>query len=281
MGRNQFVAYTDALGVKQREEEEIATDLRAALADGGVEVWYQPKVALEDGRVVGAEALVRWNNRGRQIPPDLFLDVATERGFMPDLSDVIFAQVGRDLADWQARGLGQLKVSVNIHPVDLKTPQRLISRVKALEKAALGRERIVLEITEGCFVGRGSDEAAILIDTLAEMGFELSLDDFGTGHAALAHLKRLPVCELKIDRSFVAGLGMSRHDSAIVAAMIELARGVDLGVVAEGVETEAQRQALLKMGVQTAQGFLWAGALPEATFFDYCLAQNSSAMDQA
>ncbi len=275
-GRNRFVAFSDDLAELLREEERIATELRAALAAGEVEVWYQPKIALDTGRAVGAEALVRWSSGGQQMSPEVFLEVATERGFMPELSDHIFERVGRDMVDWMGRGGELLPVSVNIHPVDLKTPERLMRRVEALASQVSGRERILLEITEGCFVGRGSDAAAVLIDTLSEVGFSLSLDDFGTGHAALAHLKRLPVSELKIDRSFVAGLGVSRHDSAIVAAMVELAKGLDLRIVAEGVETEAQRRALLELGVQVGQGYLWSQAIPSDRFYDLCLARGAA-----
>ena len=242
---------------------------------GALDVFYQPKVALSDGRVVGAEALARWRDESIAASPERFLEIAAERGLMPDLADYVFATVARDVGDWQVRGGASVTVALNIHAVDLKSSQRLLDRVERLADTGLKKSDFLLEITEGCIVGRGADAASILIDTLSDMGFKLSLDDFGTGHAALAHLKRLPVSEVKIDRSFVAGVETSRHDRAIIAAITALGRGLNLNVVAEGVETDAQRAKLLEMGVETGQGYLWSEALPADAFFELCQSRSA------
>jgi len=249
------------------EEEKIAADLRFALEHDHIKVHYQPKISLADGQILGAEALVRWNHPTLgEIPPERFLEVAAERGLMPDLGDRITDIVAGDIAQWRKVGISPGPVAINIHAVDLKSPQNLIERLDGLSRHGVSRSDVVLEITEGCFVGRGTDHASMLIDTLHELGFELSLDDFGTGHAALSHLKSLPVSEVKIDRSFVMGLGVNRHDSAIVTAIVALAQGLGLRIVAEGVETEEHRKRLLEMGVVIGQGYLWSHALGADAF---------------
>ncbi len=277
-GRANCVLFSPDLARVVDEEEQIAADLRIALARDDLRVHYQPKVCLSDGRVIGAEALVRWQHPIMgDLPPDRFLEVSAERGLMPEVGTYIVEAVGRDIARWKEIGLAFGSVAVNVHPVDLKTPHMLVERLARLGDVGVEKSDVVLEITEGCFAGRGTDHAAMLIDMLRDTGFQLSLDDFGTGHASLSHLRNLPVQEVKIDRSFVEGLDQSRHDLAIVSAIVALGQGLGLRIVAEGIENEAQLARLVEIGVTVGQGFLWAPALPAEAFEELVIGWDAKA----
>lgn len=269
-GRGNCIMFSPDLAQVVEKEEQIAADVRVALENLELEVYYQPKVRLENGAIVGAEALVRWHHPTQgMLAPDQFLEISAERGLMPEISQHILDVVGYDILRWKAEGLAFGAVAVNVHPVDLKTPQLLVERLARLDKIGVDKSDIVLEITEGCFAGRGTEHAMMLIDMLRETGFELSLDDFGTGYASLSHLKSLPVQEVKIDRSFIMGLGQSRHDQAIVSAIVALGQGLGLRIVAEGIEKEAHIKQLAGIGVTIGQGYFWSPALPARAFAEF------------
>lgn len=277
-GRGRYVAFDPTLQAGILHESRIADALRKAIEAGSIEVHYQPKIRLADGLPDGAEALVRWAHPEMgPVRADLFLEVAAERGMIPDLSDVIFERVARDIATWRAGGLAVGRVSVNLHPVDLKTSDRLMKRIERWRADGIGPGDVVLEITEGCYIGRGADHAVMLIDGLKERGFELSLDDFGTGHAALTHLASVPVREVKIDRSFVRSLCTSPQGEAIVSAIVTLAKGFGLRVVGEGIESRDQYQKLLEMGVEAGQGYFWAPAMPADQFAAFHVLREAGA----
>lgn len=266
-GRGQCVLFNEQLRRRVIESDRIEAGLRAALEGGQLYVQYQPKIALSDGRLLGAEALVRWRRPdGSVVAPDSFLPIAAERGLLPNLSRRIAETVAADLLGWRGAGLVPGKIALNIHPDDVKSPELLLETIAMFEAAGIDGRDLLLEITEGCFVRRGTDMTISLLDSLADRGYELSLDDFGTGHAALADLKKVPVAELKIDRSFIAGLCFRRADRAIVAAIAEIARGMGIRSVAEGVEDAAQRAMLVDLGIDVGQGFLWSSPLDAADF---------------
>lgn len=266
-GRGQCVLFNEQLRRRVIESDRIEAGLRAALEGGQLYVQYQPKIALSDGRLLGAEALVRWRRPdGSVVAPDRFLPIAAERGLLPNLSRRIAETVAADLLGWRGAGLVPGKIALNIHPDDVKSPELLLETIAMFEAAGIDGRDLLLEITEGCFVRRGTDMTISLLDSLADRGYELSLDDFGTGHAALADLKKVPVAELKIDRSFIAGLCFRRADRAIVAAIAEIARGMGIRSVAEGVEDAAQRAMLVDLGIDVGQGFLWSSPLDAADF---------------
>jgi diguanylate cyclase len=258
-GRGRCGIFDAALAGRLGEADWIEKNLRAALAEGAIRVHYLPKISLATGEMVGVEALVRWSHAERgPLAPDLFLPVAAERGLLPELTAHLFDTIASDAIGWREAGVLVGHVAINIHPVDLKSPDILMQNVRSLIRRGLVTREVVLEITEGCLVGRGTESAAVVLDALADLGFQLSLDDFGTGHASLSHLRSLPVHEIKIDRSFIRGLGSERHDGAIVAAVIEIARGMGLRSVAEGVETPDQLARLQALGADLGQGFLWS-----------------------
>lgn len=266
-GRGQCVLFNEQLRRRVVESDRIEAGLRAALEGEQLYVQYQPKIALSDGRLLGAEALVRWRRPdGSVVAPGRFLPIAAERGLLPNLSRRIAETVAVDLLGWRGAGLAPGKIALNIHPDDVKSPELLLETIAMFEAAGIDGRDLLLEITEGCFVRRGTDMTISLLDSLADRGYELSLDDFGTGHAALADLKKVPVAELKIDRSFIAGLCFRRADRAIVAAIAEIARGMGIRSVAEGVEDAAQRAMLVDLGVDVGQGFLWSSPLDAADF---------------
>jgi diguanylate cyclase (GGDEF)-like protein len=239
--------------------------MRQALASGRFRLQYQPQVDLRSGRVVGAEALTRWRDPGLgEVPPSRFIPVAEDSGFIVALGDWVLTQAVRQGANWLARGL-QLPIAVNVSALQFQQPQ-FVERVAAvLAASALPPHLLELELTESILV-RDAEEALQRLQSLARIGVRLSIDDFGTGYSSLAYLKRFPIGKVKIDRSFVQGLPADDSDSAIVLAILQMAGALGLKVIAEGVETEGQRQFLLDSGCDEFQGFLYAPALDGLSF---------------
>ncbi|PTV97518.1 diguanylate cyclase (GGDEF)-like protein [Rhodobacter aestuarii] len=274
-GRGQCVKFDDHLRQQVITNDRIEAGLRDALKDNLLYVQYQPKISLRDGRPMGAEALVRWTlPDGQKVSPEFFLSIAAERGLLPSLSRHIAEAVADHILGWRAEGLNPGKIALNIHPDDIKSPELLMETIQMFESKGITGDDLLLEITEGCLIGRGTDMVSRLLDALADRGYDLSLDDFGTGHAALAHLKKIPVAEIKIDRSFVSGLEVRRDDRAIVAAITEIARGMGIRSVAEGVETQAQCDMLKALGVEVGQGYLWSRPISAESFAAYLAEQQ-------
>jgi diguanylate cyclase len=262
LGRGRFVLFNESLSDQLEQENWIEKELRRAIALRQITVRYQPKVDIRTGCVLGAEALVRWDHPARgPISPVQFLPVAAERGLLGHVSRLILDRVADDILAWREAGVILSKVAVNLHALDLRNPPELLGNLKAVADRGVRPGQIILEVTEGCFVGRGTESAPVVLDALDDLGYELSLDDFGTGYASLSHLSTLPVREIKIDRAFVTGLEKRKPDHAIVAATVEISRVLGLRLVAEGIETADQADTLLKLGVEIGQGYLWSGAV--------------------
>lgn len=266
-GRGCFVLFDDVIQMELDRRNWIEAELRLALDQRGIDMAYQPKVDLASGRIVGAEALVRWSHaEAGEIAPDEFLSVAAERGLITRMTRCIVMRVAEDLSGWRRAGLDVGKVAMNLHPLDLKSPADLMGCLDLFASEYVRPEDLILEITEGSIVGRGTDSTPLLLDSLTERGFELSLDDFGTGYASLSHLLKMPVREIKVDRSFIRGLMRSQADRAIISAAVEIARLMQLRIVAEGVESMEQAIALRALGISEAQGYYWSGPLDAAEF---------------
>ncbi|MDH6116257.1 bifunctional diguanylate cyclase/phosphodiesterase [Kitasatospora sp. GAS204B] len=235
-------------------------DLRRALETGEVQLHYQPKVAF-DGRVVGLEALLRWERPGRgRVSPDEFVGLAESSGLMPRLTDYVLEAAIGQLATWRAQGL-QVQVAVNVSPRDVLNPGFAQRVADHLSRNQVPAQALQLEITERLLL----DDSRRAADTLAELrryGVGMSLDDFGTGHSSLVRLRSLPVGELKIDRSFVSRMVADDHDAAVVRCSVELAHSLGLTVVAEGVEDDETWERLHGLGVDAVQGWLVSAALP-------------------
>ncbi|MCW2607897.1 MAG: hypothetical protein JWO60_2590, partial [Frankiales bacterium] len=234
-------------------------DLARGLAAGELRLHLQPVVQI-DGPVVGAEALVRWQHPERGLlPPSEFIPLAESSGLVVELGEWVLREACAHAARWQAAGL-DYEVGVNLSPHQL-AGGRIVDVVRdVLATTGATPERLVLEVTESALMD--DPDAADVLQVLRDLGVRLALDDFGTGYSSLTYLKRFPVDAIKVDRSFVSGLGRDADDEAIVASVVSLARAIGKSVVAEGVETVTQLDVLRSLGVDRAQGFLWSPGLP-------------------
>ncbi|MFC8275087.1 putative bifunctional diguanylate cyclase/phosphodiesterase [Streptomyces sp. NPDC057271] len=247
-------------------------DLRRALDAGDVELHYQPKVRF-DGQVAGLEALVRWVHpeRGR-VPPDEFIAIAESSGLMPHLTEYVLETALAQVARWRAQGLN-VPVAVNVSPRDVHTPGFAGAVAARLARHGVPAGALQLEITEHVLL-EDPQRAADTMAGLTGHGVKMSLDDFGTGYSSLVHLRRLPVSELKIDRSFVARLAVDAEDAEIVRCTLDLAHSLGLLVVAEGVEDDETWERLRDLGCDAVQGWLVAAAMPPGETTAWLLARG-------
>ncbi|MDD3354553.1 EAL domain-containing protein [Zoogloea sp.] len=255
-GRNDFRFFTQAMNSRAYSRLMLENALRRALERQELELDYQPQWAMPMQRLVGVEALVRWRHpeRGR-IAPNEFIPIAEESGLIHAIGDWVLEEACRQQALWQAAGLPPLTIAVNVSALQLRRAD-FVARVRqAFERQGVTPTSFELELTESALMQPGP-EMEDTFATLRAMGLGLSLDDFGTGYSSLSHLKRLPITRLKIDRSFVEDLPGDIEDAAIAAATLSMARDLGLEVVAEGVETEAQRDFLLARQCPMMQGYL-------------------------
>ncbi|NMG31623.1 EAL domain-containing protein [Aromatoleum evansii] len=240
--------------------------LRRAIERDEFILHYQPQVELDSGRIVGAEALVRWRTaEGEIVSPAEFIPVAEESGLIEAIGRHVLNQAVCEASTWEAAGLPPLSVAVNLSARQFA--DRGLARIVGDELQAVGLDagRLNLEITESMVMG-DAERAVATLHQFKDMGVTLSLDDFGTGYSSLAYLKRFPIDHLKIDRSFVHDVTSNRDDASIIAAIIAMARSMNLQVIAEGVETEAQLRYLRHLRCDALQGFLFSRPLPAADF---------------
>ncbi len=253
---------SDPVPIGQPFDPAEVTRLAEAITAGELTVHYQPEIDLESGLALGAEALVRWNHpdRGLVVAGD-FVELAEASGLIRDIGRMVMRQACADFGNWARRFGGTvLTLRVNLSAEQLGDDGLVDVVGQALVDADLDSSGLCVEVTETALM---SDPSALdVLDELRRTGVEVAVDDFGTGFSSLSQLKRLPVDVLKIDRSFVAGLGLSSEDTAITRAIVELARAVGLGVVAEGVEHPRQVDELLRLGCRRGQGWLYSRALP-------------------
>jgi diguanylate cyclase (GGDEF)-like protein len=256
-GRGRVEIFDDALRVDVERRLETQHDLRRGIEGGQLRLVYQPIIDIAGGTVLGFEALVRWDHPVRGLlEPGEFIGVAEETGLIVPLGAAVLEMACRQTALWrQTRpGCGQLHVAVNVSGAQFSHSSLVPTLEQALSSSGLDPDALWLEITETSIMA----DAQAATDTLSQiraLGVHLAIDDFGTGYSSLAYLRRFPVEVIKIDRSFVSGLGRDREDEAIVAMIISLARTLDLITVAEGVETVGQLQQLRRLGCSTVQGF--------------------------
>ncbi len=256
-GGNSHAEYEPRMEEDQREQSELARDLRHALDRGELLLYYQPKVDAHSLQITAAEALLRWQHPTRGIvSPAVFVPIAERHGLIGSIGNWVLEEATRQAADWRSRGL-RMRVAINVSAYQMRQddfPDRLAA---LLAMHRLKPERFTCEITETVAMeDTRTTQRAFL--RLGQLGVHVSIDDFGTGHSSLALLRRLPAAELKIDRAFVTDLGRSADALAVAKAVVQLAHSLDLRVVAEGVETELQRDHLLALGCDELQGFLFA-----------------------
>jgi diguanylate cyclase (GGDEF)-like protein/PAS domain S-box-containing protein len=264
LGRGRTTVFDATIRARASARLDASTALRRALGAGELRLHYQPVVDLVDERLLGFEALVRWQHPERGLlGPGAFIPHAEETGLIVPLGEWVLRTAVEQSALWAATGAAPAPphMSVNVSALQLEEPALAAVIARALEGSSLPASALTLEITESVVmqdVLRNAEQ----LRALREIGVDLSIDDFGTGYSSLVYLKRLPVTSLKIDRAFVDGLGRDPHDSAIVAAVVALARALELGVVAEGVETPRQLAELRRLGCDAAQGFLFSRPVP-------------------
>ncbi len=243
-GRNRIEFYTRELTFQATERMALEHELRRALERDELQLYYQPKLCLESGLLVGAEALVRWKHPlFGTISPERFIPLAEENGLILPLGDWVLGHACRQMSRWQDSHAAFGPLSVNLAGAQLRQTN-LVERIRELlAHYNLQPSRLQLEITES-FLMHQTEEALVVLHGLKHLGVQLAIDDFGTGYSSLSYLKRLPLDTLKIDKSFVRGLPDDPHDAAIARAIIALGRSMHLTVIAEGVEHEAQERFL-------------------------------------
>jgi predicted signal transduction protein with EAL and GGDEF domain/CheY-like chemotaxis protein len=265
-GRNQLRFFNDTLNVRALKRLSLEMELRRAMEDERLEIYYQPKYETSRLDVIGGEALLRWFHPERgQIPTADFVAVAEETGLIADLGRWTLQQVCRDLASWRAQGLEIPSIAVNMSGREFMRPDVLFRVSETVEQARLPPSLFELELTEGVLM-RDAEAGRRSLLALKEFGFSLAMDDFGTGYCSLNYLKRFPLDTLKIDRSFVADIGTDSGDAAIVRAIIALGHDLNLKIVAEGVATLEQLRFLRAEGCDAVQGFLMSPAVPAKAF---------------
>jgi predicted signal transduction protein with EAL and GGDEF domain len=264
-GRASFRFYQPQMNVDLLSRMKMDHAMRQAMERGLFRLHYQPQISLTNGQLLGAEALIRWSDAELgNVSPALFIPLAEESGFIITIGNWVLEEAVRQAAVWQNRAT-PVTVSINVSALQFQQPDFVEIVAAVLKGAGLAPQLLELELTESILV-KDANEALGRLHALAALGVVMSIDDFGTGYSSLAYLKKFPISKLKIDRSFVMGLPEDESDRAIVSATIGMARGLKLKVVAEGVETVAQRDYLAGLDCASFQGFLCSPALPASEF---------------
>jgi len=267
-GKNIYRYYDNSMQEESRHKLVLISRIKGALKNNEFLVYYQPLLDA-DGRIFGAEALLRWNDPQKGlILPGAFIPEAEESGLISQLGEKVLAEACRALKRWHEAGYNRLVISVNISVHQLREPSFVKKISDILAETGLLPEHLHLEITESLII---ENFEAILkkINTLTGQGIRFSIDDFGTGYSSLSYLKNLPVHTLKIDRSFILGIPHDEKDLAIIKSIISLAHGLKLMIVAEGVDSEQQIKFLVENGCTGLQGYYYSRPLPEVEFMDF------------
>jgi diguanylate cyclase (GGDEF)-like protein len=264
-GRRTWRLFEPAMDARVKTRQQLEQDLRQIITAGdfvagGFEIHYQPVVCLRDGHVAGCEALLRWKHPERgAISPAEFIPVAEDTGLICHLGEWVLASACREAALWP----DNVKVAVNVSPVQFRSPTLALHVVSALAASGLAAARLELEITEAVLI-RDDDAALAVLTQLRALGVRTALDDFGTGYSSLSYLQRFPFDKIKIDRAFVKNVADADGSASIVQAVVNIAASRAMMTTAEGVETEAQRERLRALGCSQMQGFLFSAARPAA-----------------
>jgi diguanylate cyclase (GGDEF)-like protein/PAS domain S-box-containing protein len=272
-GRGNFQFFSPAMNAATHEHLMLENRMWTALEQGGFEVHLQAQVALDTGRVIGAEALLRWHDAELgDIEPSRFIPIAEESGLILPLGDWVLGRAMALLAEWQHEGLGGLRLAVNLSARQFGGGGLLARLDQLVDQHAIDPTLLELEITESAAM-HDPENTRTVLRQLRDRGFKLAIDDFGTGYSSLAYLKLFAIDRIKIDRGFVKDIEHDPNDAAIVGATIGLAHSLGLSVVAEGVETQAQRGFLRDKRSDEAQGFLFGRPMPAREFGDFVRAQ--------
>ncbi len=261
-GKNGYQFFSEEMNNSFSTRLSLERELRNGLAQGELKVYYQPQVSLDTGRITGVEALVRWQHpiRGLVSPID-FLPMAEETGLICQIDEFVQAQAFQDVAYWRSRGREDFQVSVNLSAVQLEKDGFVDRFVATLQQSGLEAQAVKLEITENTLM----QDMEVIIPKLKELrrlGVHIAIDDFGTGYSSLSYLQQFPIQTLKIDRSFVGDIRADESDASIVNAIVAMARGLKLDLIAEGVENRTQLRYLHAQGCSEGQGFIFSKPVP-------------------
>jgi diguanylate cyclase (GGDEF)-like protein len=259
-GRRTCRFFDPEMDAQARARRTLELDLRQAIARGELDVYYQPCVSLQDGRITGCEALVRWRHPERgMVSPAEFIPIAEETGLINEIGEWVLSTACADAANWP----NGIRLAVNVSPVQFKSATLALKVTAALAASGLQASHLELEITEAVLI-RDDDTALAILHQLRAIGVRIALDDFGTGYSSLSYLQRFPFDKIKIDRAFVEDLAEGDGSSSIVQAVVNIAAARRMTTTAEGVETEAQRQMLRALGCSEMQGYLFSPPKPLA-----------------
>ena len=258
--------YSPEFDDRVRNRVTLRQSLQRAISQSQFQLHYQPVVDLDSGRIVGAEALVRWLHPELGVQrPDVFIPFAESSGLIVPLGQWVMKQAMQQVRAWASQGLQAPRIAINLSSVQLSRPGFIAAVKQALHETGADPRQLEFELTEGVFL-EGSNETFQQLNALRAMGFELALDDFGTGHSTFKYLRDFPVQKIKIDQTFVRQLVIDSSDASIVRAIIAVSRSLGLSVVAEGIETALQRDFLRDEGCKIGQGYLYSMPLVAEDF---------------
>lgn len=263
-GRGGYQLFAATLRDKFEEKANLERELREAITSQAFAVHYQPQVSLQGGKVIGVEALVRWEMAGRNVSPGEFLPVAEKAGLMPALGRIVFAKAIRTAAEWHRAGIDFGRLSLNVSAQELREADFACHLLDLLKQEGLPTRLVALEIVETVMLDDENTGIGLTLKRLRKAGIRLELDDFGTGYASLAHISANEVDRLKIDRRFVRDIDKNPANTKIVKAIIELARGLGISIVAEGAETDVELSWLHDLGCPAVQGYGIAFPMPSS-----------------
>lgn len=256
-GRNCYKLYSEELSLKAKEHFEIESALRKAIENDELELFYQPQVDLAKGKLLGAEALIRWNHPERGLlMPDKFIGIAEDTGLIVSVGEWVLREACKAVVKWNRNGAGSYRVAVNVSTRQFYMNDFPVSVRKILNETNCHPDWLELEITESLLL-ENNDEINVMLEGLNEIGVSLAIDDFGTGYSALGYLNRFPIKIIKIDRSFINNIAYDIKSAGLVKAIIAMAYSLKLGLVSEGVETPQQEELLRAWGCHMGQGYLY------------------------
>jgi diguanylate cyclase (GGDEF)-like protein len=278
-GRNNVQCYATGMNTVTHERVKLESNLHEALRSGQFELQYQPKVDTSSGRIISAEALIRWRHpqRGLLTPGD-FISIAEESGLLDGIGEWVLFEACRQAKAWQREGLRPMRVAVNLAPSQFRLTNLLDQIRQALAAASLDPQYLEIELTESAVMS-DAESSIVILEAISRMGVLVSVDDFGTGYSSMSYLRRFPIDKLKIDRCFVEEMTRRPEDASIVRAIISLAHSLHLKVIAEGVETPEQLELLNHLGCDQYQGFYFSPPLAPAQFAN--LVRQASTLDMS
>lgn len=264
-GRNNYQFYADSMHVSSMERLTLESELRRAMQQNEFELYYQPQINMKQGKIVGVEALIRWNHPERGVvSPGTFIPIAEETGMIGPIGEWVLKEACHQNKHWQEQGYEHVPVSVNLSTRQFKQKELSGRVAKILAQTGLNPRYLELEITESMTMDMA--HAIQTLNELKNLGILISMDDFGTGYSSLSLLKKIPIAKLKIDQTFIRDLFDDPSDAAIVSTIISIARNLNLKVVAEGVETKEQMEYLYRNHCEEVQGYLFSPPLPVEQF---------------